>query len=111
MNTLRKINMIAAPPLWFGGLFLIGELAFGNPWLGWLRPYDYLIAVLWYLTHVTWFLGVVDIIYHLFHWRTVRLRWFIPACIVNILGLTVYFTQGGYVYLLGLFQYILSKLG
>lgn len=111
MNTLRKINMIAAPPLWFVGLFLLGELAFGNPWLHWLRPCGYLIAVLWYLTYVTWFLGVVDIIYHLFHWRTVQLRWFIPACMVNILGLTVFFTQGGYIFLWELFKNVLSKLG
>ena len=111
MNTLRKINMIAAPPLWFVEIFLLLELAYLSPHLHWLTPCCFLLAVLWLLTNVAWFLGVVDIIYHLFHWRTVRLRWFIPACIVNILGLTAFFVLKGYLFLWELFQDVLSKLG
>lgn len=111
MNTLRKINMIAAPPLWFVEIFLLLELAYLAPHLHWLTPCCFLLAVLWLLTNVAWFLGVVDLIYHLFRWRTFQLWWFFPACLVNIFALKFFFKLKGYETFWMILHNLLSELG
>ena len=111
MKTLRKINMIAAPPLWFVEIFLLFELAYLSPHLHWLTPCCFLLAVLWLLTNVAWFLGVVDLIYHLFRWRTFQLWWFFPACLVNIFALKFFFKLKGYETFWMILHNLLSELG
>ena len=113
MNTLRKINMIAAPPLWFVEIFLLFELAYLSSHLHWLEPYCVLLMILWLLTNVAWFWGLLDIVYHLFlfRWRTFQLWWFIPACLVNIFALKFFFELKGYEIFWMILHNLLSKLG
>lgn len=103
--------MFAAPLLWFVEVLLVLEFAFSAHWTRGLHFCGSALVILCLLTTVLWFLGVVDIVYRSIRWREVNLRWYIPACVVNVLGLTVFFGWKGHVLIWRIISEVLSKLG
>lgn len=95
MEKLRKVNTIVAPLLWFVGVFLVMEFAFSAHWTRNLPISINGVGVLWLLITGLWILGVVDTVHFSKPWREVKLGWFIPACIVNVLGLAVFLLWAG----------------
>ncbi len=95
MRKLRKVNTIAAPLLWLVGVFLALEFAFSAHWTRNLPISTNGVGVLWLLFTGLWILGIVDTVRFSKPWREVKLGWFIPACIVNVLGLAVFLLWAG----------------
>lgn len=91
MNTLRKINTVAAPLLWLVSVIVAVEFAFSAHWTRNLPISGNDYGYLWLAITCLWVWGIVDTIRFSINWREVKLRWFIPACLFNLLGLTLVF--------------------
>lgn len=111
MNNFRIINIFAAPLLYFVELYLMFPIAYASYWSPICRILSGVLLFLWLATTLLWFLGVVDIVYRLIRRRDLQLDWYIPACILNILGLTVFFRLREYVFLWSVISKLLSSLG
>ena len=91
MNTLRKINTVAAPLLWLVSVIVAIEFAFSAHWTRNLPISGDEYGYLWLAITCLWVWGIVDAIRFSINWREVKLRWFIPTCLFNLLGLTLVF--------------------
>ncbi|MGN0931103.1 MAG: hypothetical protein ACI4NP_05290 [Thermoguttaceae bacterium] len=91
MGKLRKINTIAAPLLWLVSVFVALEFAFSAHWTRNLPTLRDVYGYLWLAITCLWGWGIIDTIRFSINWREVKLRWFIPVCFFNLLGLTLVF--------------------
>lgn len=91
MNKLRKINTVAAPLLWLVSFIVALEFAFSAHWTRSLPTLRDVYGYLWLAITCIWGWGIIDTIRFSINWREVKLRWFIPACLFNLLGLTLAF--------------------